>query len=128
MRKYLCKYINFHFSTTIDNVSWWFSFTPLEGNTYGIAYMGGKRAEALEQSNEFKQGLVFRADQDDVADEAADEPKVYEYVFAEVSTVQQAREVLTGEPFNVTGTKLPNKKALLEIAEELSVDFPQLKD
>lgn len=50
-------------------------------------------------------------------------------VFADVTTFRAAKEVLTGEPYNVekTSPEIRSKEAIFKKADELGVSFPNLK-
>ena len=67
-----------------------------------------------------------------VADDAAEgdaDTTTEATTYPDVSTYGKAREILTGEPYNLgkTSNKLKNAEAILATAAELGVSFPNLQ-
>jgi tetraacyldisaccharide-1-P 4'-kinase len=46
--------------------------------------------------------------------------------FPEVKTIQEAKDVLRSEPYNVAFQRLNNPESIAKVAEELGIKFPNL--
>lgn len=100
-----------------------------------------KTQQAIESTEKFKErqiiisssravpGRTTEATTDDTADDVADTDNVKAISYPDVATFGKAREILTGEPYNLakTSNKLKNAEAILATAEELGVSFPNLQ-
>ena len=60
-------------------------------------------------------------------EEAVSEEKVDPISIEEVTTIQQAKEVLVKE-YDIPASKIPNKTAILNAASKLNIVFPNLVD
>lgn len=98
--------------------------TPAHYVTDNLIYQ-----KAIEDSEQFKNGEIVIGQSEEVADETeiqstAESMNVASAVFADVTNVQQARNVMMGEPFNVPLSELQNKAAVRAKADEFAVSFP----
>ena len=48
-------------------------------------------------------------------------------VFDEVTKLQEAKRILSGEPYNVSVSNFMNKEVILQKAKEVGVSFPNLQ-
>lgn len=60
---------------------------------------------------------------EDVAEEAANQITT----FAEIDTFQEAKKILTAEPYNITRQSLTTPERILKKAAEVGVSFPKLE-
>ncbi len=145
VRKYYSGYLNYCFTTFYKDKKFVFDFVPLEGYTRGILYLNREEdMEALEASEEFKTGVVTLAEvlgeskseqQDDgnpqkkqkKQEEQEEGGKGEVVVFDEVTKLQEAKRILSGEPYNVSVSNFMNKETILQKAQEVGVSFPNLQ-
>ena len=145
VRKYYSGYLNYCFTTFYKDKKFVFDFVPLEGYTRGILYLNREEdMEALEASEEFKTGVITLAEvlgeseseqQDDgnpqkkqeKQEEQEEGGKGEVVVFDEVTKLQEAKRILSGEPYNVSVSNFMNKEVILQKAKEVGVSFPNLQ-
>lgn len=145
VRKYYSGYLNYCFTTYYGDKKFVFDFVPLEGYTRGILYLNREEdMEALEASEEFKTGVITLAevlgenesDQQDDGNPQKKQKKQEEQeeggkgevvVFDEVTKLQEAKRILSGEPYNVSVSNFMNKEVILQKAKEVGVSFPNLQ-
>lgn len=145
VRKYYSGYLNYCFTTFYKDKKFVFDFVPLEGYTRGILYLNREEdMEALEASEEFKTGVITLAEvlgeseseqQDDgnpqkkqkKQEEQEEGGKGEVVVFDEVTKLQEAKRILSGEPYNVSVSNFMNKEVILQKAKEVGVLFPNLQ-
>lgn len=145
VKKYYSGYLNYCFTTYYKDKKFVFDFVPLEGYTRGTLYLNKKEdMEALEASNEYKEGIVTLAevlgenesDQQDDGNPQKKQKKQEEQeeggkgevvVFDEVTKLQEAKRILSGEPYNVSVSNFMNKEVILQKAKEVGVSFPNLQ-
>ena len=151
VKKYYSGYLNYCFTTYYGDKKFVFDFVPLEGYTRGTLYLNRKEdMEALEASEEFKTGVVTLAEvlgenesdqQDDgnpqkkqkkqkkqeEQEEQEEGGKGEVVVFDEVTKLQEAKRILSGEPYNVSVSNFMNKETILQKAQEVGVSFPNLQ-
>lgn len=145
VRKYYSGYLNYCFTTFYKDKKFVFDFVPLEGYTRGILYLNREEdMEALEASEEFKTGIITLAevlgenesDQQDDGNPQKKQKKQEEQeeggkgevvVFDEVTKLQEAKRILSGEPYNVSVSNFMNKETILQKAQEVGVSFPNLQ-
>mgnify|MGYP000883143984 CR=1 FL=1 len=148
VRKYYSGYLNYCFTTFYKDKKFVFDFVPLEGYTRGILYLNREEdMEALEASEEFKTGVITLAEvlgeseseqQDDgnpqkkqekqeKQEEQEEGGKGEVVVFDEVTKLQEAKRILSGEPYNVSVSNFMNKETILQKAQEVGVSFPNLQ-
>lgn len=142
VRKYYSGYLNYCFTTFYKDKKFVFDFVPLEGYTRGILYLNREEdMEALEASEEFKTGVITLAEvlgeseseqQDDgnpqkKQEEQEEGDKGEVVVFDEVTKLQEAKRILSGEPYNVSVSNFMNKEVILQKAKEVGVSFPNLQ-
>ena len=145
VRKYYSGYLNYCFTTFYKDKKFVFDFVPLEGYTRGILYLNREEdMEALEASEEFKTGIITLAEvlgeseseqQDDgnpqkkqeEQEEQEEGGKGEVVVFDEVTKLQEAKRILSGEPYNVSVSNFMNKETILQKAQEVGVSFPNLQ-
>ena len=145
VKKYYSGYLNYCFTTYYGDKKFVFDFVPLEGYTRGTLYLNRKEdMEALEASEEFKTGVVTLAeilgenesDQQDDGNPQKKQKKQEEQeeggkgevvVFDEVTKLQEAKRILSGEPYNVSVSNFMNKETILQKAQEVGVSFPNLQ-
>ena len=145
VRKYYSGYLNYCFTTFYKDKKFVFDFVPLEGYTRGILYLNREEdMEALEASEEFKTGVITLAevlgenesDQQDDGNPQKKQKKQEEQeeggkgevvVFDEVTKLQEAKRILSGEPYNVSVSNFMNKETILQKAQEVGVSFPNLQ-
>lgn len=80
----------------------------------------------IEASDDFKRGVIKRGNVEEISQEN-DEVKDGESndsVYPEVTTLQQARQLLIAEPYCCSMASLQNKVAVKEAAKEKNVKFP----
>lgn len=82
--------------------------------------------QAIERDPRF--GSLIRLENLSRADEEADAPKEKKdvRVFTGITGIQDARNVLSQEPYNVSLDELKNKTAIKKAAKEKGVSFPNL--
>lgn len=86
--------------------------------------------KAIEDSEQFRNGeIVIGATEKIIEKEIASETtltdeKSNKEVFVNVTNVQQARNLLMAEPYNISLSELQNKQAVRNKADELGVSFP----
>lgn len=145
VKKYYSGYLNYCFTTYYKDKKFVFDFVPLEGYTRGTLYLNKEEdMEALEASNEYKEGIVTLAEvfgeseseqQDDgnpqkkqkKQEEQEEGGKGEVVVFDEVTKLQEAKRILSGEPYNVSVSNFMNKEVILQKAQEVGVSFPNLQ-
>lgn len=142
VRKYYSGYLNYCFTTYYGDKKFVFDFVPLEGYTRGILYLNREEdMEALEASEEFKTGVITLAEvlgenESDQQDDGNPQKKQEEQeeggkgevvVFDEVTKLQEAKRILSGEPYNVSVSNFMNKETILQKAQEVGVSFPNLQ-
>lgn len=145
VKKYYSGYLNYCFTTYYKDKKFVFDFVPLEGYTRGTLYLNKEEdMEALEASNEYKEGIVTLAEvlgknesdqQDDgnpqkkqkKGEEQEEGGKGEVVVFDEVTKLQEAKRILSGEPYNVSVSNFMNKEVILQKAKEVGVSFPNLQ-
>ena len=145
VKKYYSGYLNYCFTTYYGDKKFVFDFVPLEGYTRGTLYLHREEdMEALEASEEFKTGVVTLAevlgenesDQQDDGNPQKKQKKQEEQeeggkgevvVFDEVTKLQEAKRILSGEPYNVSVSNFMNKETILQKAQEVGVSFPNLQ-
>ena len=148
VRKYYSGYLNYCFTTFYKDKKFVFDFVPLEGYTRGILYLNREEdMEALEATEEFKTGVITLAEvlgeseseqQDDgnpqkkqekqeKQEEQEEGGKGEVVVFDEVTKLQEAKRILSGEPYNVSVSNFMNKETILQKAQEVGVSFPNLQ-
>ena len=148
VKKYYSGYLNYCFTTYYKDKKFVFDFVPLEGYTRGTLYLNKEEdMEALEASNEYKEGIVTLAEvlgenesdqQDDgnpqkkqkkqkKQEEQEEGGKGEVVVFDEVTKLQEAKRILSGEPYNVSVSTFMNKETILQKAQEVGVSFPNLQ-
>jgi hypothetical protein len=153
VRKYYSGYLNYCFTTFYKDKKFVFDFVPLEGYTRGILYLNREEdMEALEASEEFKTGVITLAEvlgeseseqQDDgnpqseqgeteqnVEGKGEGESEKQDgevVVFDKVTKLQEAKHILSGEPYNVSVSNFMNKETILQKAQEAGVSFPNLQ-
>ena len=145
VRKYYSGYLNYCFTTFYKDKKFVFDFVPLEGYTRGILYLNKEEdMEALEASEEFKTGVITLAEvlgenESDQQDDGNPQKKQEEQeeqeeggkgevvVFDEVTKLQEAKRILSGEPYNVSVSNFMNKETILQKAQEVGVSFPNLQ-
>ena len=148
VKKYYSGYLNYCFTTYYKDKKFVFDFVPLEGYTRGTLYLNKEEdMEALEASNEYKEGIVTLAEvlgenesdqQDDgnpqkkqkkqkKQEEQEEGGKGEVVVFDEVTKLQEAKRILSGEPYNVSVSNFMNKETILQKAQEVGVSFPNLQ-
>lgn len=145
VKKYYSGYLNYCFTTYYKDKKFVFDFVPLEGYTRGTLYLNKEEdMEALEASNEYKEGIVTLAgvlgenesDQQDDGNPQKKQKKQEEQeeggkgevvVFDEVTKLQEAKRILSGEPYNVSVSNFMNKEVILQKAKEVGVSFPNLQ-
>ena len=154
VKKYYSGYLNYCFTTYYKDKKFVFDFVPLEGYTRGTLYLNKEEdMEALEASNEYKEGIVTLAEvlgenesdqQDDgnpqkkqkkqkkqekqeKQEEQEEGGKGEVVVFDEVTKLQEAKRILSGEPYNVSVSNFMNKEVILQKAKEVGVSFPNLQ-
>ena len=128
VRKYYSGYLNYCFTTYYGDKKFVFDFVPLEGYTRGILYLNREEdMEALEASEEFKTGVITLAEvlgenESDQQDDGNPQKKQEEQeeqeeggkgevvVFDEVTKLQEAKRILSGEPYNVSVSHFMNKE------------------
>lgn len=132
VRKFYSKYLNFQFTLYKGDKRFVFDFIPLEGNNYGIAYIGDKEAiKVLKESDEWKSGIVFECstenteleDEDNNADNGNDEM----IVMSDITTYQKGKNLLASAPYNVDVSELGSKVAVIAKGKEFGLVFPNLK-
>ena len=104
---------------------------------FGTAYASGKPTystsdekiqKAIEDSKRFKEGLIqLRQEVDDGGEKKGGEP-AKGAVYPDVTTFNQAIEVLTSDPHNLpkTGSALNSPQKIRDKAAELGILFPNL--
>lgn len=145
VRKYYSGYLNYCFTTFYKDKKFVFDFVPLEGYTRGILYLNREEdMEALEASEEFKTGVITLAEvlgeseseqQDDGNPQKKQKKQKKQeeggkgevVVFDEVTKLQEAKRILSGEPYNVSVSNFMNKEVILQKAKEVGVSFPNLQ-
>ena len=142
VKKYYSGYLNYCFTTYYKDKKFVFDFVPLEGYTRGTLYLNKEEdMEALEASNEYKEGIVTLAEvlgenESDQQDDGNPQKKQEEQeeggkgevvVFDEVTKLQEAKRILSGEPYNVSVSNFMNKEVILQKAKEVGVSFPNLQ-
>lgn len=148
VKKYYSGYLNYCFTTYYKDKKFVFDFVPLEGYTRGTLYLNKEEdMEALEASNEYKEGIVTLAEvlgenesdqQDDgnpqkkqkkqkKQEEQEEGGKGEVVVFDKVTKLQEAKRILSGEPYNVSVSNFMNKETILQKAQEAGVSFPNLQ-
>ena len=145
VKKYYSGYLNYCFTTYYGDKKFVFDFVPLEGYTRGILYLNREEdMEALEASEEFKTGVITLAEvlgenESDQQDDGNPQKKQEEQeeqeeggkgevvVFDEVTKLQEAKRILSGEPYNVSVSNFMNKETILQKAKEVGVSFPNLQ-
>lgn len=142
VRKYYSGYLNYCFTTFYKDKKFVFDFVPLEGYTRGILYLNREEdMEALEASEEFKTGVITLAEvlgenESDQQDDGNPQKEQEEQdgggkgevvVFDEVTKLQEAKRILSGEPYNVSVSNFMNKETILQKAKEAGVSFPNLQ-
>lgn len=145
VRKYYSGYLNYCFTTFYKDKKFVFDFVPLEGYTRGILYLNREEdMEALEASEEFKTGVITLAEvlgenESDQQDDGNPQKKQKKQkkqeeggkgevvVFDEVTKLQEAKRILSGEPYNVSVSNFMNKETILQKAQEVGVSFPNLQ-
>lgn len=148
VKKYYSGYLNYCFTTYYKDKKFVFDFVPLEGYTRGTLYLNKEEdMEALEASNEYKEGIVTLAEvlgenESDQQDDGNPQKKQKKQkkqekqeeggkgevvVFDEVTKLQEAKRILSGEPYNVSVSNFMNKEVILQKAKEVGVSFPNLQ-
>ena len=142
VKKYYSGYLNYCFTTFYKDKKFVFDFVPLEGYTRGILYLNREEdMEALEASEEFKTGVITLAEvlgenESDQQDDGNPQKEQEEQdgggkgevvVFDEVTKLQEAKRILSGEPYNVSVSNFMNKETILQKAQEVGVSFPNLQ-
>jgi len=97
------------------------------GETYSTS--DADEQKAIEETFYFKKGLIYcpentktNRDESLVANDS--EPVEY----PEVTVLNDAVAILKSEPYKVHGSKLKSKEAILSVAKELGVLFPNLPE
>lgn len=138
VKKYYSGYLNYCFTTYYRDKKFVFDFVPLEGYTRGTLYLNRKEdMEALEASEEFKTGVVTLAEvlgesetEQGVEGKGEGESEKQDgevVVFDKVTKLQEAKRILSGEPYNVSVSNFMNKETILQKAKEVGVSFPNLQ-
>mgnify|MGYP000996150413 FL=1 len=138
VKKYYSGYLNYCFTTYYGDKKFVFDFVPLEGYTRGTLYLHREEdMEALEASEEFKTGVVTLAEvlgesetEQGVEGKGEGESEKQDgevVVFDKVTKLQEAKRILSGEPYNVSVSNFMNKETILQKAQEVGVSFPNLQ-
>lgn len=138
VKKYYSGYLNYCFTTYYGDKKFVFDFVPLEGYTRGTLYLHREEdMEALEASEEFKTGVVTLAEvlgesetEQNVEGKGEGESEEQDgevVVFDKVTKLQEAKHILSGEPYNVSVSNFMNKETILQKAKEAGVSFPNLQ-
>lgn len=152
VKKYYSGYLNYCFTTYYGDKKFVFDFVPLEGYTRGTLYLHREEdMEALEASEEFKTGVVTLAEVlgESETEQGVDNPQSEQgeteqgvegkgegesekqdgevVVFDKVTKLQEAKRILSGEPYNVSVSNFMNKETILQKAQEAGVSFPNLQ-
>ena len=80
-------------------------------------------AEDAEKVPEELEDTVGTVDTENVAEETANQITT----FAEIDTFQEAKKILTAEPYNITRQSLTTPERILKKAAEVGVSFPKLE-
>lgn len=79
----------------------------------------------IEASDDFKRGVIRRGNVEEIAQETeVKDEEGEDNVYPEVTTLQQARQLLIAEPYCCPMASLQNKVAVKEAAKEKNVKFP----
>lgn len=130
VKKYYSGYMNYNFTTEYKGKKFIFDFVPLEGNGYGLLYLTDKEQMlALEASEQFEEGIVFLSETlgEKVEQEQSGEGVEDTQEFPEVTKLQEAKRILSGEPYNVSVSKFMDKEVILQKAKEVGISFPNLQ-
>jgi hypothetical protein len=76
-----------------------------------------------EDAKRVPEELEDTVDTENVAEETANK----EITFAEIDTFQEAKKILTAEPYNITRQSLTTPERILKKAAEAGVTFPKLE-
>ena len=79
--------------------------------------------EDTENVAEELEDTVDTVDTENVAEETANQITT----FAEIDTFQEAKKILTAEPYNITRQSLTTPERILKKAAEVGVSFPKLE-
>jgi len=111
----------------IGGANYHFSFVP-QGNPYTgglLSVANEKIAAALCKHPQY--GNIFtRIDTPEVKEEPKETKKTYIASYPDVTKSQEAKEILVNK-YSADATKLTGKAAILKVAEELNIEFPNLK-
>lgn len=130
VKKYYSGYMNYNFTTEYKGKKFIFDFVPLEGNGYGLLYLTDKEQMlALAASEQFEEGIVFLSETlgEKVEQEQSGEGVEDTQEFPEVTKLQEAKKILSGEPYNVAVSKFMDKAVILQKAKEVGISFPNLQ-
>ena len=113
--------IGYTFPIKINEKTKWISFG---GDQIEFSTSDKSVQEEIEKHPKFLSGEIgiFSSERKSDEKEPVKEPKE----FNDVTDLNDAVAVLTGEPYKVKATKLKSKEAVLRVAEELGVSFPNL--
>lgn len=93
-----------------------------------LALTSPEKAEKVQEKAQIKVVNETLTDANAELDKAVEnelaEVKIVE--FPEVKTVQEAKDVLRSEPYNVAFQRLNNPESIAKVAEELGIKFPNL--
>jgi len=113
--------IQYTFPVKVNDKFSWISFS---GDQLEYVTSNKQIQNAIESDTKFKEGLIGVASSESKSDEPKEsvEPKE----FPEVTVLNDAVAVLRGDPYRVHYSKLKSREAVMAIAKELGVSFPNL--
>jgi len=113
------------FSIKVEN-----SVKNISFSNFGGSYSTSNKEEqeAIEKSYYYKTGLIYLSGDfksEKIPDIKKSDIEPVEY--PEVSDLNDAVSILRAKPYNVHHTKLKNREAILSVAKDIGVSFPNLK-
>jgi len=113
--------ITYTFPVKVENKVHWVSFS---GDQIDFTTSNKQIQDAIEKDPNFTEGRIGIFSYDKKSDETKPEIDLKE--FPDVTDLNEAVAVLRGEPYKVHHSKLKSKDAVLTVAKELGVSFPNL--
>jgi len=112
------------FSVNVENSVKTVSFSNF-GGSYSTP--DEKEQKAIEKSFYFKKGLIFLSEKLEQSANKEEKENIEPKEFPEVNVLNDAVSILRGDPYKVHHAKLKSKDAILTVAKELGISFPNLK-
>jgi hypothetical protein len=86
-----------------------------------------KLQEQIEDTVLFKDGTIYLSEEYDDSESIPDDiPPKDPAVYAEIGTIQEAKEFLIDE-YGISANKLINPKSIINVARKLNISFPEVE-